>query len=120
MRNAVGEGGLGLDEAGRAAVKQGLRWAGRTDAVFDEAEIAGAYPEFRAQRETREKMPNIVDRIMVVARFDKDTKPPTKSLTSTLGRRGPRPPRFGAVLRWMRLRSWLGRARSVPRQKNAM
>ena len=48
MRNAVGEGGLGLDEAGRAAVKQGLRWAGRTDAVFDEAEIAGAYPEFRA------------------------------------------------------------------------
>ena len=51
-----------------------MQWAGRTNAAFDEAEIAEAYPEFRAQRETRERMARLVDRVMIAARFDKDTK----------------------------------------------
>ena len=51
-----------------------MQWAGRTNAAFDEAEIAEAYPEFRAQREMRERMARLVDRVMIAARFDKDTK----------------------------------------------
>ena len=74
MRNVAGEEEPSLDEAGRAAVEQGLQWAGRPVAAFDEAAIAEAYPEFKAQREMRERMARLVDRDMIAARFDKDTK----------------------------------------------
>ena len=83
-----------LDEARRAAVEGGMRWAGRPVAALSEAEIARELPEFKAQRETRERMANIVDRIMIAARADGDTKRADAAIDAGTGQAWAEAPSF--------------------------